>query len=473
MQTEIEVLLSLVTRLPDRRSQGRAIRSWEVVPDTTLNMKLPILLLLCFVSSVAAGKNWAMLFTGAHDWENYSTHSNLCHAYHVLHKAGIPDERIVVVMYNDIADNPLNPFPGKLFNNYNNTDVYRGTPMDYTGKEVTADLVLAVLKGDKATVKNLIGREGKVVDSGPKDNVFVAVSDHGAPGVLLMPDRLMHAKELNAALRYMHSNKKFANLIFYLESCESGSMFKNLPKNVYALTAAGKDTDAYMNYCFDPKIKGICIGGQFSTAWIENSGRVDLNTFTFRQQATAIEKHVNRSHPLIFGDHSLLDRPLIDFFGSRSRAKRILTFTDLPHTPQGSNAHTAPFHSMELTLLKRQIEKNPSDIELRLKLSQLQKLRSVVDRFYALAVRHVYMFGSSTNIHKILTVNNEPIGNWDCYEAAVNAVSASCNGLVQHRKVQGYFLSRLSVLVNICNRETGPDVVGGVRVASKATALCR
>ncbi|KAK3770712.1 hypothetical protein RRG08_037900 [Elysia crispata] len=129
-------------------------------------MKLPIVLLLCFVSCAASGKNWALLFTGANGWFNYSTHSNLCHAYQVLHKAGIPDERIVVIMYNDIADDPQNPFPGKLFNSYNHTDVYKGTPLTYTGKEVMTDVVLAALKGDKEAVKKLIGREATMADPG-------------------------------------------------------------------------------------------------------------------------------------------------------------------------------------------------------------------------------------------------------------------------------------------------------------------
>lgn len=31
--------------------------------------------------------------------------ADVCHAYQILHKHGIPDERIVVMMYDDIAHN--------------------------------------------------------------------------------------------------------------------------------------------------------------------------------------------------------------------------------------------------------------------------------------------------------------------------------------------------------------------------------
>ena len=157
-------------------------------------------------------------------------------------------------MYDDIADNPRNPFPGKLFNNWNYTDVYKGAPIDYTHEEVTVDLVLAVLTEDKAKVKELTGREGKVIDSGPDDNVFVAVSDHGGPGTLLFPDRFMNVKELHKALENIHDNKKFVKLVFYLESCYRGSLFMDLTKdlNIYALTASDEANGAAMNYCNHP-----------------------------------------------------------------------------------------------------------------------------------------------------------------------------------------------------------------------------
>lgn len=52
---------------------------------------------------------------------------------------------------------------------------------DYTGKQVTAANLYAVLLGDKKAVK---GGSGKVVDSKPNDRIFLYYSDHGGPGVL-------------------------------------------------------------------------------------------------------------------------------------------------------------------------------------------------------------------------------------------------------------------------------------------------
>lgn len=45
------------------------------------------------------GVVWAVLAAGSHEWSNYRHQADLCHAYQVLHRHGIPDERIIVMMY--------------------------------------------------------------------------------------------------------------------------------------------------------------------------------------------------------------------------------------------------------------------------------------------------------------------------------------------------------------------------------------
>ena len=53
--------------------------------------------------------------------------------FKIVKDHGIPDENIVVMMYDDIANSKENPFPGKIFNRPNGPDVYAGVPKDYTG----------------------------------------------------------------------------------------------------------------------------------------------------------------------------------------------------------------------------------------------------------------------------------------------------------------------------------------------------
>jgi legumain len=49
--------------------------------------------------------NWAVLVAGSNGWYNYRHQADVCHAYQILHKYGIPDSNIVVMMYDDLAKN--------------------------------------------------------------------------------------------------------------------------------------------------------------------------------------------------------------------------------------------------------------------------------------------------------------------------------------------------------------------------------
>lgn len=48
--------------------------------------------------------NWAVLVAGSNGWYNYRHQADVCHAYQILHKNGIPDSNIIVMMYDDIAN---------------------------------------------------------------------------------------------------------------------------------------------------------------------------------------------------------------------------------------------------------------------------------------------------------------------------------------------------------------------------------
>ncbi len=74
-------------------------------------------------------------------------------------------------------------------------------------------------------------------------------SDHGAPGVLGMPSGpFLYADELHDTLRNKSQAGGFKELVFYVEACESGSMFRGLLEddlNVWAVTAANEHESSW------------------------------------------------------------------------------------------------------------------------------------------------------------------------------------------------------------------------------------
>ncbi|KXZ49751.1 hypothetical protein GPECTOR_19g202 [Gonium pectorale] len=131
--------------------------------------------------------HWALLVAGSSGWPNYRHQADVCHAYQVLRAGGLRPAHMVVMMYDDIAHNPENPFQGRVYNEPDGPDVYGGVPVDYSGSDVNSDVFLAVLSGNASALPPGTAGSGRVVASGPHDRVFVFYSDHGAPGVLGMP----------------------------------------------------------------------------------------------------------------------------------------------------------------------------------------------------------------------------------------------------------------------------------------------
>jgi len=88
----------------------------------------------------------------------------------------------------------------------------------------------------------------------------------------------MHRKKLVKTLTDMHENNMYKELTFYLEACESGSMFTTLPTdiNIFATTAANAKESSWGTYCspddkVDGKKIGSCLGDLYSVNWMEDT----------------------------------------------------------------------------------------------------------------------------------------------------------------------------------------------------------
>ncbi|XP_049378180.1 vacuolar-processing enzyme-like [Solanum stenotomum] len=227
-----------------------------------------------FLNQESQGTKWAVLVAGSNGWDNYRHQADVCHAYQLLKDGGLKDENIIVFMYDDIAHNRENPRPGVIINNPHGNDVYKGVPKDYLGEDVNAKNFYNVILANKS---GIVGGSGKVLNSGPNDHIFIYYTDHGGPGIVAMPSgELVYANDLVNVLKKKHASGTYDRLVFYLEACESGSMFDGLlPEglDIYVMTASEPDEDSWATYCGegtpeDPclvqcpphEFQGVCLG---------------------------------------------------------------------------------------------------------------------------------------------------------------------------------------------------------------------
>merc|ERR1712032_420106 len=229
---------------------------------------------------------------------------------------GVPEDHIILMAYDDIAHSGSNPFPGKIYNKPDpsgpGVDVYAGCNIDYKGKTVTPDTFEKVLLG---------GADGKILGSDENSNVHISFFDHGAAGLIAFPKGELHKKDLQRILTQMSDGKKFKKLVFYMEACESGSMWQGFNvSNVYALSASNPTESSWGTYCgSDAKVNGksigSCLGDLFSVNWMEDTDAQDTTTESLQTQWETVHKLTSKSDVMQWGDLSFTDDVVSNYVG--------------------------------------------------------------------------------------------------------------------------------------------------------------
>ncbi|KAI5108353.1 legumain precursor [Silurus meridionalis] len=391
---------------------------------------------------VKAGKNWIVLVAGSNGWYNYRHQADVCHAYQIVHKNGIPDEQIVVMMYDDLAKSPNNPTPGVIINRPNGSDVYKGVLKDYIGEDVTPENFLAVLKGDASRVK---GGSGKVL--GPNDHVFVYFTDHGAPGLLAFPDSELYVNDLMETVQYMRKNKKYKKMVFYIEACESGSMMKPLPNNidVYSTTASNPHESSYA--CYFDETRNTYLGDLYSVNWMEDSDKEDLTKETLAKQFKIVKSETNTSHVMQYGNKSMSSMKVIQFQGNSLGGARPAEPMSLPPVKQHD---LTPSPDVYLSILKRKLMKS-NDITVArgylMEISAHMKVRELLANTMRKVAERVVK--THLEVQQVIAEHQE-LTQYQCYRAAVTHFKTNCFNW--HDQQYEYALRHLYVLVNLCER---------------------
>ena len=391
--------------------------------------------------NAAGGKNWVVLIAGSSTYGNYRHQADVCHAYQIVSKKGkVPDSQIIVMMFDDIANSPENPVKGNVINKPGGDNVYPGVLKDYTGKDVNAKNFLSVISGNKAGVSNVEPTgTGRVVESGPDDTIFIYYADHGGVGLVAMPQPpYLYSKDLVATLTAMHVANKYKKLAFYIEACESGSMFEALPAdiNIFATTAATAWQSSYAFY-FDAQRKTY-LGDEYSVRWLEDSDTADFGSWTLQDQFERVAFLTNKSEPLEFGDMSLGSVPIGDFQAVPAAAWRALRADPLAATP--SDAEMPSSRDVELYRWKNVVAgtQGAQRQQAQARLARVMRGRERADQVFSSVFAKL-----GQNLAAALAQRDVP-QDFECLKASVEGVEAACG------KLSDYSLKYSRALVSLC-----------------------
>ncbi|RWR87505.1 Peptidase C13 [Cinnamomum micranthum f. kanehirae] len=417
------------------------------------------------------GTRWAVLVAGSSGYENYRHQADVCHAYQILKKGGLKVENIVVFMFDDIAASPFNPRPGVIINNPNGSDVYAGVPKDYTGNDVNAKNLYAVLLGKKEEVE---GGSGKVVASGPNDRIFIYYSDHGGPGVLGMPNLpLLYANNFIDVLKKKHGSGGYKEMVIYVEACESGSLFEGLmPDDIktYVTTASNAEESSWGTYCpgmnpAPPSEYTTCLGDLYSVAWMEDSESHDLRKETIKQQYEAVKDRTSNyntynagSHVMEYGNKSMKSEDLYLYQGFDPSSKSITQNTPTPYT----NMEAINQRDADLLFMWNRYKQLEDGSENKVK---------ILKEFMEILTHRMHLDSSVEDIGGFLFGPQGPsilkakrplgralVDDWGCLKAMVRVFETHCGSLTQ------YGMKHMRAFANICNKGIPKDQM---EVASK------
>ncbi|KAG1679895.1 Legumain [Nymphon striatum] len=423
-----------------------------------------------------------VLVAGSRGWGNYRHQADVLHAYQLAVSHGVPKSQIVLMAYDDIANNPKNPRKGVVINAVNGPNVYKDVLIDYSGQDVTADNFLKIIKGDS---KGLVGNgTGRVLMSGPHDHVFIFMSDHGSIGFFCFPVGVsttlyvalakkknvvfpiyLTAPMLNNALIEMHQKQKFGEMVIYIEACESGSMFTKLPTNimVYANTASNA-TENSVACCYDKNVQAYT-GDLYSVSWMKDSESRDIRKELLHTQYEATKNMTKASHVSQYGLLPLSDFSVSDFQGHvlpqavEDKLKKVEDKDSKGTSKVNENcpdndvvdAREVPIFTEMYKLKdakslteKEEIFKNLKKI-LTKRLTLINRARAIFDS----AIEYLEEF------EKPSWEESHVLRNEDCYFPVVNHVHTKCFDVVENE----YSLEIFKKFVTLCERGVSPMLI--------------
>ncbi|KAF2294640.1 hypothetical protein GH714_014067 [Hevea brasiliensis] len=245
--------------------------------------------------------NWAVLVCTSRFWFNYRHMANTLSLYRTVKRLGIPDERIILMLADDMACNPRNKYPAQVFNNENHRlNLYgENVEVDYRGYEVTVENFMRVLTGRHEAAVPRFKELLIMVDTCQAATLFNQLH---SPGVLAIGSSM---KEENSYSHHLDSDVgvsvvdrfTFYTLAFFerlnmYDNASLSSLFTSYDPNTLMSTAYYR-TDLYQRRLEEVPVTNF-FGSVMETIHTESAYRIHQRKDTDRvERKRPLEKSVD------------------------------------------------------------------------------------------------------------------------------------------------------------------------------------
>lgn len=216
----------------NKRQQFNEIGSWPVLPEKQ--------------------ENFALLMATSKGWKNYRHQADVLHAYQLLKQNGFSDEKIILILEDDLAVSPSNTLPGVIRNEPEGDNLYEDVEVDYRLAEINSESLKNIFTGNETT------KTPVVLNSSSANNIFLFTSGHGVPdGMVLEAEttEILTPEYWQAVFEAMNQGKNFRQVFWSLEACYSGTIGEKIATPGVMLMTGANPFETSKAYFYDSEIK--------------------------------------------------------------------------------------------------------------------------------------------------------------------------------------------------------------------------
>ena len=189
------------------------------------------------VADVAEHKgNWALIVAASAGWDNYRHQADAFALYQQLKTRGFDDERIILIVADDLADNEKNQEKGFIVNVVDGPNLYEKASIDYRLSEVSPSILMNILAGNREGLKEAgLSDDKPVVDSNESDNLYVFLVGHGGKQGLALEAKsveqgldggqgiqFLEPVLVASTLQTLSENRRYRRALLVVEACHGG-----------------------------------------------------------------------------------------------------------------------------------------------------------------------------------------------------------------------------------------------------------
>ncbi len=222
---------------------------------------------------------WALLVAGSQQWSDYRHQADVLMVYQLLKEKGFPDSHIILIMEDNIATSPENPYQGKVLD-YSGNNLYDGVHVDYNLSDLSASDISDILSGRKSD------RLSKVIESNNTHNIFVYWSGNGNNNELTLSSNnigFTSGDFITLMQNMSQPSRKYRKMLWLVDASHAESVTsiadgQNIPGVLCINSSAAQETSLADQCDFD-EIQQTYLATRFTKVFVEQMRKTSASTY--------------------------------------------------------------------------------------------------------------------------------------------------------------------------------------------------